>query len=396
VASESSDEDSLGENYEKDLPNEADHDWVQDMIKDITSSVKAGTYKKQAGNSHATILDNTNNAYNVHAGIEGIEDPYTRNQRALEEGKKAQREEDEKKTDEEREKSREVVNKNTVVALRINVREQMDKSQKEQEQKQVAEEGVKTDEMKGKRSFEANTKARVAEARKEIAEQTLKATKELIEKKHAEGATKRTEEDKTKKDVFKQQQDARKDQKKQDEEAFNKRTGEEKKKKEDEEAEKKKKKEDEEKKSEEGRQKRAPLVNLARHASCTQSSCYGGWCCDKVVDGNTAQYWWQGSCMHTHYDHPPWVQVDLGTNVWRVEKVVVWNRQDDLHRINPFFLQMRDRNGNSVATQWYHSVQSIYTWERTQENVRYVRLQLGRSEYLIFAELQVFGRRKVT
>jgi hypothetical protein len=99
--------------------------------------------------------------------------------------------------------------------------------------------------------------------------------------------------------------------------------------------------------------------------------------------------------MHTHYDHPPWVQVDLGTNVWRVEKVVVWNRQDDLHRINPFFLQMRDRNGNAVATQWFRSVQSTYTWARTQENVRYVRLQLGRSQYLIFAELQVFGRRKV-
>ena len=73
----------------------------------------------------------------------------------------------------------------------------------------------------------------------------------------------------------------------------------------------------------------AEEVNLARGQPATQSSTWGGWDANRVVDGNYNTDAPAGSCSATNDGSggPNWLMVDLGS-VYTIEYVVATNRGD--------------------------------------------------------------------
>jgi hypothetical protein len=273
------------------------------------------------------------------------------------------------------------------------------KRRDEQNQKRGSEEAAKQEEEASKQieQLKRQQRAQLLKDKREeelqkakhiTSEAQSKAGNELERKKSDEEVRKFTVKKEHERDV----EDTKHKAKMEEEEKAAKKRAEEAEKKRAEEAEKKKKEEQEKYNSKEGRQKRAPLVNLARSASCSQSSCYYGYCCHLAIDGNRNGHWGGGSVFHTWW-HQAWLNIDLPRVAWVVTRVSVFNRQDCCDwRLNPFYLQLRNSGGGVIAQQWFHYTTYQYNWNGEWRNVKSVFLQLGRNDYLNIAEVEVWGR----
>ncbi|MCA0350475.1 MAG: discoidin domain-containing protein [Chloroflexi bacterium] len=123
-----------------------------------------------------------------------------------------------------------------------------------------------------------------------------------------------------------------------------------------------------------------------------------------AVDGNPDGY---GTITHTNYDVSAWWQVDLGRN-FNITSIDLWNRTDccaeRLRKIYVFAssdpfpvtnLSLTDLLNRPNTVSWYRadplSAQKI-SFNTNNTNMRYVRVQLGRTEYLSLAEVQVWSQ----
>jgi subtilisin family serine protease len=146
--------------------------------------------------------------------------------------------------------------------------------------------------------------------------------------------------------------------------------------------------------------------NLAVGKSATQSSTllgYGSSAAGNAVDGNTNGNFSNGSVTHTNYDANAWWQVDLGSSS-SVTSVVISNRTDCCaDRLSDYWIFVSDTAFGPADTP--ATLQGrAGTWSSHQTTIpnpsstipvnaqgRYVRVQLGNSNYLSLAEVQVTG-----
>lgn len=145
------------------------------------------------------------------------------------------------------------------------------------------------------------------------------------------------------------------------------------------------------------------VVNLALEKPAAQSSFLIGAEAANAVDGNTDGHFSHGSVTHTELQNSPWWQVDLGSST-RIRSIVIWNRTDAvsgrladywvfvsdtpfLASDTPSTLQRRPGTWSSHQTDYPNPSTTIST---NGVHGRYVRIQLGGTNYLSLAEVQVF------
>ncbi len=89
--------------------------------------------------------------------------------------------------------------------------------------------------------------------------------------------------------------------------------------------------------------------NVAPLGKARQSSVTGDASADRAIDGNTDGQWSGNSVCHTHNEHEPWWELDLGHNC-DVNQIVVWNRTDgELEdRLVPLQVTLLDAQRNVV------------------------------------------------
>ncbi|GIW40887.1 MAG: hypothetical protein KatS3mg076_1464 [Candidatus Binatia bacterium] len=145
-----------------------------------------------------------------------------------------------------------------------------------------------------------------------------------------------------------------------------------------------------------------PRTNLALGKVARQSSTIEGAVASRAVDGNESGMWWDGSVTHTAWEAEPWWEVDLGAVGW-IEWVDVWNRTDCCgERLRDFYVLVSDEpfvgGGLSevlgqagVGAYFVAGVGGSPTSVAVGRTGRYVRVQLGRAEYLSLAEVEVWG-----
>ncbi len=152
--------------------------------------------------------------------------------------------------------------------------------------------------------------------------------------------------------------------------------------------------------------------NLAqsRKARAKQSSVYNSRTADIAINGECSGDG-ESMCVHTQVDAQPYWEVDLG-RLCRIEEVRLWNREDSppdesiprdqftkrlfpcwiMVSPSPFERNLVDAHGQCSAKKKFSHNLRRTVWNLPPNTVgRYVRVQLERSSYLHFAELQVFG-----
>jgi hypothetical protein len=144
------------------------------------------------------------------------------------------------------------------------------------------------------------------------------------------------------------------------------------------------------------------LTNLALNKAATQSSDPFGAPAARAVDGNTSGVWSQNSVSHTGNDAQAWWQVDLG-QVRQLDTVRVWNRTDCCsERLSNFYVLVSDvpfvsndltaaRNQAGVSSFNVPGIAGAPTSVAVNRSGRYVRVQLSGANYLMLAEVEVFG-----
>jgi hypothetical protein len=146
-------------------------------------------------------------------------------------------------------------------------------------------------------------------------------------------------------------------------------------------------------------------ANVAQGATASQSSTYGGAAASQAVDGDTTGAWSSNSLSCTTSELNAWWQVDLG-GLYEINVMDVWNRTDGCQdRLADFSVFVSDVpfTSNTVAGTlaqdgvWSRHVvipggprPDVSLWADTVG--RYVRIQLGDTDYLTLAEVQVFGQ----
>jgi hypothetical protein len=145
-------------------------------------------------------------------------------------------------------------------------------------------------------------------------------------------------------------------------------------------------------------------ANVAQGQAASQSSTYAGAAASRAVDGNTNGVWSGNSLSCTASGSQPWWQVDLG-GFYEIDAIDVWNRTDGSQdRLDDFYVFVSDTpfSSNTVAGtlaqegMWSQHV-VLPGGPRPEVSVavgaigRYVRIQLGDTNYLTLAEVQVFG-----
>jgi hypothetical protein len=141
-------------------------------------------------------------------------------------------------------------------------------------------------------------------------------------------------------------------------------------------------------------------TNLALGKNTYQSSTVLGGVSSRAVDGNTSGNWVDNSITHTEYTPQPYWEVDLG-NIANITQIKLWNRTDgSTERLSNLRIFVSDV---SFATNDYNNNQAgmgIYNFPGTigvpstidiNRTGRYVRVQLGGTDYLSLAEVQIFG-----
>ena len=144
------------------------------------------------------------------------------------------------------------------------------------------------------------------------------------------------------------------------------------------------------------------LTNFALNKTATQSSTHAsGAAASRAVDGNTDGVFANGSVTHTLNDVNAWWQLDLG-QVQSIDTIKIWNRVESPERLSNFYLFVSDQpftSTNLTTTLNQAGVSSFHTAGQgafpTQVTInrtgRYIRVQLGGTNYLSIAELQVLG-----
>lgn len=143
-----------------------------------------------------------------------------------------------------------------------------------------------------------------------------------------------------------------------------------------------------------------PPANVALNKTATQSSTTWSAPASRAVDGNTSGVWNNGSVTHTDNDLNAWWQVDLG-QVETIGTLKVWNRAEFPERLTDFYVFVSDQpfsSTNLTTTQNQAGVSSYYTSGQcgfpTEVAIystgRYIRVQLGGTNNLSIAEVQVF------
>jgi len=151
----------------------------------------------------------------------------------------------------------------------------------------------------------------------------------------------------------------------------------------------------------------APISNLARSKTATQSSTLPGYATDGApvaVDGNTDGAFYDGSVTATGLDPNPWWQVDLGAAA-SVSSITIWNRTDCCGgRLSDYWVFVS--NTPFLATDTPATLMTragtFASHQTTSPNPsttitvgapgQYVRVQLTSAGYLSLAEVQVFGQ----
>src|SRR5581483_10428735 len=152
----------------------------------------------------------------------------------------------------------------------------------------------------------------------------------------------------------------------------------------------------------------APPVDLAQGKTASQSSTASGYGASTVassaVDGNTDGNFYDQSVSETTSKANAWWQVDLGASA-SVSSIVIWGRTDCCASLlNDYWVFVSDTP--FLATDTPATLQNrAGTWSSHQTSYpnpsttiavnaqgRYVRVQLSGTNYLILAEVQVFGR----
>lgn len=143
-------------------------------------------------------------------------------------------------------------------------------------------------------------------------------------------------------------------------------------------------------------------TNLAVNKPATQSSTDWGAPAQRGVDGNTDGVFGNGSVTHTATQSQPWWQVDL-QSVSSIQNINVWNRTDCCgEALSNFYVFVSDNpfTANDVAsTQGQAGVSTYFVTGQAgapstvtvNRTGRYVRVQLGITERLSVAEVQVLG-----
>ena len=147
-------------------------------------------------------------------------------------------------------------------------------------------------------------------------------------------------------------------------------------------------------------------ADLALHRAATQSSTYSPGTTDasRAVDGSTDGLWGDGLVSCTFYTPNAWWQVDLGASA-NVNSVVVWNRTDCCgNALSDYWVFVSNApfgpNDTPVTLQYragtFSSHQTVQPNPSATITIpgaqgRYVRVQLGGTNFLTLAEVQVFG-----
>ena len=140
----------------------------------------------------------------------------------------------------------------------------------------------------------------------------------------------------------------------------------------------------------------ATLVNVALDGTASQSSLWSGASGDtslpeNAIDGNTGGAWGIDLLTHTNKEDLAWWQVDLGS-VKAIESIDIWNRTDAVtDRLFPFTVSILDATGGSL---WFEDVTTglaQMTFDLDDIiNGQFVKIQLGDTNYLHLAEVQVW------
>lgn len=146
----------------------------------------------------------------------------------------------------------------------------------------------------------------------------------------------------------------------------------------------------------------AGMTNLALNKPATQSTTDWGAPATRGVDGNTDGNFANNSVTHTATQSQPWWQVDL-QSVSSIQNINVWNRTDCCgEALTNFYVFVSDNpfTANDVASTQSQAGVSTYfvtglggvpSTIAVNRTGRYVRVQLGGTERLSVAEVQVFG-----
>jgi hypothetical protein len=145
-----------------------------------------------------------------------------------------------------------------------------------------------------------------------------------------------------------------------------------------------------------------PIENLARGKQARQSSTGYGGDARRAIDGNTNGEYGANSVSHTNSQPQDWWEVDLGA-AYNIASIKIWNRADCCsERLSNFYVMVSERPfgssnvNDSLAQQGVWSSHNSGTAGRTTElkvnaRGRYVRIQLGGTNWLQLAEVEVFG-----
>ncbi len=137
------------------------------------------------------------------------------------------------------------------------------------------------------------------------------------------------------------------------------------------------------------------LVNLALHKACKQSSTYFGTGVDQGancgVDGRIEPDQDPRYMFHTNIENNPWWQVDLGKS-FILNKIRLHNRINSAERAK-FIQVFISQDGNNWKKVYSHngSVWNKLDIDVSNEEARFVRLQLADRNYLHLFEVEVFG-----
>ena len=154
--------------------------------------------------------------------------------------------------------------------------------------------------------------------------------------------------------------------------------------------------------------------NLALKRPCVQSSTYNKRSAETAVDGNREGKG-ERCCIHTQVDANAFWEVDLGT-LCVIETITLWNREDAplddslppdhftkrlfpcwiMVSATPFDHDLTDAHKQASAKRRFRKNKRRSLWHLPSNIVgRYVRVQLEKTNYLHFAQLEVYGTRGV-
>jgi RHS repeat-associated protein len=152
----------------------------------------------------------------------------------------------------------------------------------------------------------------------------------------------------------------------------------------------------------------ATAVNLSLGRSPTQSSTIAPGTTDaaKAVDNNTDGALWDGHASATNYNTNAWWQVDLGS-IQQITALQIWGRTDCCPEMTSNFyvfvsdspFTSTDLNTTLNQSGVSHYLSSGFSGSPgtfpANRSGRYVRVQLASTQYLVLAEVQIWGQQSV-